>query len=113
MSTRLFPKVIIVEQVKGIEPSPVAWQATVLTVILHLLERVMGIEPTSSAWKADILAVVRHPHNDNFFCWLLKLPKQSEGIGTKGVLKVFLLSINIISYFFEKIKLKSFVVVIF
>ena len=47
-----------VEQVKRIELSSTAWQAVVLTVILHLhMERDKGFEPSPSAWKADMLAV--------------------------------------------------------
>ena len=78
MSThKIFPKVISLEQVKGIEPSPQPWQGRVLTVILHLLERVMGIEPTYPAWKAGVLADVLHPHKRQFLC-KVEIAKQSK-----------------------------------
>ena len=31
--------------------------------LLAHMERVMGIEPTPTAWKAVVLAVILHPHN--------------------------------------------------
>ena len=46
------------EQVKRIELSSTAWQAVVLTVILHLhMERDKGFEPSPPAWKAGMLAI--------------------------------------------------------
>ena len=32
-------------------------------VLVVILERLMGVEPTSLAWKASIIAVIRQPQN--------------------------------------------------
>ena len=32
--------------------------------LLARMERVMGIEPTPTAWKAVVLAVILHPHSE-------------------------------------------------
>ena len=54
------------------------------TIILHLLERVEGIEPSPAAWKAAVLAVILHPHIKGIFFICVKNTKHSyRGIGIK------------------------------
>ena len=53
------------EQVKGIEPSPTAWQAVVLTVILHL----HLVSPQPSQVQCDLTRFFLSANGTNYGEW--------------------------------------------